>query len=71
MSDIETEGTFRWTDGYLATWFNWYSGDYPGKDDKDSRDCVARSPILEGFWKMAKCHVKRHYYCETIIRKLN
>ena len=67
MSDIETEGTFRWTDGYLATWFNWNSDDHPSKD----KDCVVRSATPEGFWRMRQCHNSRHYYCETIIRKLN
>ena len=61
------EGTYRWTDGYLATWVNWFN-DQPFKSSSDLRDCVARPPKLEGFWKVTKCGHDRYYYCETITR---
>ncbi|XP_075203423.1 mannose-binding protein A-like [Anomaloglossus baeobatrachus] len=59
ITDIETEGTFRYPDGKSITYTNWKAGEPNQQGDED---CVEMR--LNGKWNDIQCQDKRLHICE-------
>ncbi|XP_073430893.1 mannose-binding protein A-like isoform X2 [Dendrobates tinctorius] len=59
ITDIETEGTFRYSDGKSVTYTNWKAGEPNQHGDED---CVEMR--LNGEWNDGRCKEKRLNICE-------
>ena len=61
LNDIETEGTFVWSDGSNSSYRNWNDGE---PDDFNDEDCVHVLPII---WNDLPCsHTLSCYYCSIL-----
>ena len=70
LEDSSVESMFRWTDGYLATWVNWYNNAPVGRSNhgEGEYDCVYRRS--DGKWQDdGDCDNAKGFYCETVQRK--
>ena len=64
LNDIQTEGTFQWTDGTKVDYTNFYQGE---PDNKNNQDCV-RFPNQDNptaaEWDDEHCESDRHFICK-------
>ncbi|XP_040292884.1 pulmonary surfactant-associated protein A-like isoform X2 [Bufo bufo] len=59
ITDIQTEGTFRYLDGKLITYSNWNIGE---PNQRGEEDCVEMK--IDGKWNDGQCQSKRLNVCE-------
>ncbi|KAM3913288.1 pulmonary surfactant-associated protein D-like [Leptodactylus fuscus] len=60
ITDIDTEGTFRYPDGKTISYSNWAKGE--PNNDKGVEDCVEM--YFDGYWNDKNCDEKRLIICE-------
>ncbi|XP_058023869.1 collectin-12-like [Ahaetulla prasina] len=61
LSDIETEGTWRWVDGSPLEKWSWRTGE-PNNDGKNGEDCAVL--YKEGKWNDIHCNARVKFVCE-------
>ena len=59
LTDETIESVFRWVDGDIITWGNWFPGEPNGRT---SQNCVIRTP--NGAWQDVDCEEQYRFYCE-------
>ncbi|NWR94085.1 MRC1 protein, partial [Furnarius figulus] len=60
LSDVEDQGTFRWTNGEAVSFTHWDAG-MPGSNP----GCVAiRTETAAGLWDVLDCETKQKYICK-------
>ena len=66
LGDLDVESVFRTTEGFTASWVNWYPGEPNGnaRHSPGSDDCVIRC-LRSGKWNDAVCSLSKIFYCET------
>ena len=60
LSDLETEGTFLWTNGYAPSWWNWAEGE--PNDSGGTEDCAGLFGDT-GLWNDFNCDTPRAFWC--------
>ncbi len=60
LSDLETEGTFLWTDGQVPSWWNWAEGE--PNDSGGVEDCGGLYADT-GLWNDFNCDTPRGFWC--------
>lgn len=60
ITDIETEGTFKYPSGELMQYSNWANNEPNNASDKE--DCIEL--ITGGFWNDMKCDNEKLIICE-------
>ena len=62
LSDLDTEGTFAWSDGTPVAYTNWNAGE--PNDAGGNEDCAQLVRATES-WNDLDCTVPRSYVCEV------
>ena len=66
LGDLDVESVFRTTEGFTASWMNWYPGEPNGNAGHSHglEDCVIRCSSSEK-WNDDACSLLKKFYCET------
>jgi len=62
LNDIAVEGTFRWQDGTLPSYTNWYPGE---PNQRNNEDCVQIWGSRGRQWNDGHCYQSIYFICEV------